>query len=43
MLSSTRVCRLLILSLDIVKVLAKSSEVINVKEELVLLLKGVVI
>jgi hypothetical protein len=43
MLGSMEVCILLVVSLDIVEVLAKSSEVINVKEELMLLSEEVVI
>jgi len=43
MLSGTRVCILLVISSNITKVLAKSSEVVDIREELVLLLKEVVI
>jgi hypothetical protein len=42
MLDNTGVCILLIVSLDIVEVLAESLEVVDVREELVLLLEVVV-
>jgi hypothetical protein len=41
MLGSIRVCTSLIISSDIAKVLAESSEMVDVKEELVLLSKEV--
>jgi hypothetical protein len=43
MLSSTEVCISLIISSNIAEVLAESSKVVNVKEELVLLSKKVVV
>jgi hypothetical protein len=43
MLGGTEVCTLLVLSLDITEVLTESLEVINIREELMLLSEEVVV